>query len=103
MNVERRTHPNKVDVFHHSLIGIYNDTKEYNKIKKEWRQANKTFFKNLQKFYDNFRFSLFLKIALYFSQSLYKGSPSYRRSPQNLKENIQHLKRSTILTFYLFY
>jgi hypothetical protein len=54
MNVERRTHPNKVDVFHHSLIGIYNDTKEYNKIKKEWRQANKTFLKNLQKFYDNF-------------------------------------------------
>jgi hypothetical protein len=32
------------------------------------------------------------KIAIYFSQGLHKGRPSYRRSLQPSKENIQHFK-----------
>jgi hypothetical protein len=32
------------------------------------------------------------KIAIYFFLALYKGRPSYRRSLQPSKENIQHFK-----------
>jgi hypothetical protein len=31
-----------------------------------------------------------------------KGRPSYRRSLQSLKENIEHFKTLNILTFFLF-
>jgi hypothetical protein len=34
-----------------------------------------------------------LKIAIYISLGLHKGHPSYRRSFQLSKENIQHFKR----------
>ncbi len=43
----------------------------------------------------------FFKIAIYLSLGLRKGRPSYRRSLQPSKENIQHLKWN-ILTFFYF-
>jgi hypothetical protein len=42
------------------------------------------------------------KIAIYLSLGLQKGCPSYRRSLQSSKENIQHFKTLNFLTlFYL--
>ncbi len=45
---------------------------------------------------------LWSKIAIYFSLGLYKGRPSYRRSLQLSKENIQHLKTWNFFTFSYF-
>jgi hypothetical protein len=42
------------------------------------------------------------KIAIYFFPGLYKGHPSYRRSLQLSKENIQHFKKWNLLTFFFF-
>ncbi len=42
------------------------------------------------------------KIAIYLFLSLHKGRPSYRRSLQPSKENIQHFKKWNLLTFILF-
>ncbi len=42
------------------------------------------------------------KVAIYLSLGLHKGRPSYRRSLQPSKENIQHFKTWNFLTFSLF-
>ncbi len=42
------------------------------------------------------------KIAIYLPLGLHKGLPSYRRSLQPSKENIQHFKKLNLLTFYIF-
>jgi hypothetical protein len=42
------------------------------------------------------------KIAIYLSLGLHKGGPSYTRSLQTSKENIQYLKTRKFWTFYLF-
>ncbi len=42
------------------------------------------------------------KIPIYLSLGLLKGRPSYRRSLQSSKENIQHFKKWNLLTFYTF-
>ncbi len=42
------------------------------------------------------------KIASYLSLGLYKGRPSYRRSLQPSKENIQQFKTWHFFTFFLF-
>ncbi len=48
-------------------------------------------------------FDIFLiKIAIYLSLGLCKGSPSYRRSLQHTKENIQHCITWNFLFFILF-
>ncbi len=41
-------------------------------------------------------------IAIYLSLGLHKGHPSYRRSLQPSKENIQYLKTWKFLTFFYF-
>jgi hypothetical protein len=43
-----------------------------------------------------------IKIAIYLSLGLFKGRPSYRRSLQLPKENIQHLKKIKFINFFLF-
>jgi hypothetical protein len=45
----------------------------------------------------NFVFFFWSKIAIYLSLGLHKGRPSYRRSLQPSKENIQHIKRWNLL------
>ncbi len=47
--------------------------------------------------------NLILKIVVYLSQGLHKGRPSYKRSLQPSKENIQHLKTWNIFTFFYFW
>ncbi len=42
------------------------------------------------------------KIAIYLSLCLHKGHPSYRRSLQTAKENIQHFNRWNLLTVLYF-
>jgi hypothetical protein len=50
--------------------------------------------KNWKKFTAGKFFILFsTKIAIYLSLGLHKGRPSYRRSLQPSKENIQHFKK----------
>jgi len=47
---------------------------------------------------------LFLsKITIYSSQGLHKRRPSYRRSLQSSKENIEHFKKRNLLFFSYFY
>ncbi len=41
------------------------------------------------------------KIAIYLSLGLLKGRPSYRKSLQPSKDNIQHFKKCILLTFFL--
>ncbi len=43
------------------------------------------------------------KIAVHLSLGLHEGRPSYRRSFQSLKENIQHFKTWNFLTFSIFW
>ncbi len=43
------------------------------------------------------------KIAIYLSLGLHKGRPSYRRSLQPSKENIQHFKRWKFCPFFNFF
>ncbi len=43
------------------------------------------------------------KIAIYLSLGLHKGRPSYRRSLQPSKENIQHFKTWKLCIFFYFY
>jgi hypothetical protein len=43
------------------------------------------------------------KIAIYLSPGLQKGRPSYRRSLEPSKENIQHFKRWNSLTVFYFW
>jgi hypothetical protein len=46
---------------------------------------------------------LFLSTAaIYLSLGLHEGHPSYRRSLQSSKENIQHYKKLNLLTFSIF-
>ncbi len=52
-------------------------------------------------FYEKNDIFLF-KIAIYLSLGFRKGRPSYRRSLQPSKENIQHLKTWNFLTFSIF-
>ncbi len=42
------------------------------------------------------------KIAFYLSLGFRNGRPSYRRSLQPSKENIQHFRKWNLLTFFLF-
>jgi hypothetical protein len=49
----------------------------------------------------NFFYYIFL-IKSYLSLGLHKGHPSYRRSLQPSKENIQHFKTWSFLTFFYF-
>ncbi len=42
------------------------------------------------------------KIAIHLSLGIYKGRPSYRRSLQSSKENIQHFKIWNFITFFYF-
>jgi hypothetical protein len=50
-----------------------------------------------------FFISFFLsKIAIHISLGVQKGRPSYRRSLQPSIENIQHIKKCNLLTFFLF-
>ncbi len=44
----------------------------------------------------------FSKIVMYLSLGLLNGHPSYRRSLQPSKENIQHFKIWNLFTFFLF-
>jgi hypothetical protein len=54
--------------------------------------------KNFTKFKaENFYIFFWSKIAIYLSIGLHKGRPSYRRSLQSSKENIQHFKTWNIL------
>jgi hypothetical protein len=56
--------------------------------------------KNWTKFTGEKKFDIFLsKITIYLSLGLHKGRPSYSRSLQPSKENIQHFKTSNFLTF----
>jgi hypothetical protein len=48
------------------------------------------------------KFVFFMKIAIWLSLGLYKGRPSYSRSLHPSKENIQHFKTGTSLTFFYF-
>ncbi len=53
----------------------------------------------------NLNFLLFFfwsKIAIYFSLCLHKGRPSYRRSLQPLKKNIQRFERWNLITVFYF-
>jgi hypothetical protein len=55
----------------------------------------------------NLRLNIFLlffwsKIGIYLSLGLHKGRPSFRRSLQPSKENIQHFKTWNLLTFFIF-
>jgi len=43
------------------------------------------------------------QIAIYLSLGLHKGRPSYRRSLQPSKENIQHFKTLNFITFFYFW
>jgi hypothetical protein len=47
-------------------------------------------------------FFLDQKKIIYLSQGLHKGRPSYRRSLQPSKENIQHFKAWKFWTFFYF-
>jgi hypothetical protein len=60
--------------------------------------------KNWKKFRaGNFNFYFFdQKIAINLSLGLHKGCPSYRRSLQPSKENIQHFKTWKFCTFFFF-
>ncbi len=60
---------------------------------KNWRKENSR---------NCFLFFFWLKIAVYLSLGLHKGRPSYRRSLQPSKENIQHCKRWNLLTVFYF-
>ncbi len=55
-----------------------------------------------KKYIWNFVFFFWSKIAIYWSVGLHKGRPSYRRSLQPSKENIQHIKRWNLLTVFYF-
>ncbi len=48
----------------------------------------------------NFFILFWTKIAIYLSQVHHKGRPSYRRSLQPSKENIQHFKTWRVFNFY---
>ncbi len=48
------------------------------------------------------KFFFWLKTKIYLSQGLHKGRPSYRRSLQPSKENIQHFKTWKFYTFSIF-
>ncbi len=53
----------------------------------------------LEKIYNKkFNFYFWIKIAIYLTLGLHKGRPSYRRSLQPSKVNIQHFKRSRSAT-----
>jgi hypothetical protein len=56
-----------------------------------------------QKFAFKFFSSFLLKIAVFLSPGLLKGSPSYRRNLQPSKKNIQHSKRWKFLNHFLFF
>ncbi len=51
----------------------------------------------------NLIFIVLIKIAIYLSLGLHKGRPSYRRSLQFSKENIQHFKRWKFCPFFYFF
>ncbi len=61
---------------------------------KNWRRK-KYSWKFFKYFFDK-------KIAIYLYLGLHKGRPSYRKSLQPSKQNIQHLKKWNLLTFFLF-
>ncbi len=65
--------------------------------------SNALMTKNWRKKY-NWKFFcvLLLTTAIYSSLGLHKGLPSYRRSLQPSKENIQHFKKWNLLTFSIF-
>ncbi len=50
----------------------------------------------------NLQFEIFFSIKIYLSPGLHKGRPSYRRSLQPSKENIQHFKTWKFFTFFYF-
>ncbi len=55
--------------------------------------------KNIVEIFKNLCWS---KIAIYLSQGLHNGRPSYRRSLQPSKENIQHFKKWNFFIFFTF-
>ncbi len=59
----------------------------------------------LNKITANKKIQLFFisKIAIYLSLGLHKGRPSYKRSLQPSRKNIQHLKRWNFLIFFLLF